>query len=794
MGPVKESASSQQARNDAVAEPQEPVLALTPNALRVLEKRYLRKDDAGHPIEQPEEMFKRVAHNIASADERYNPEADVEELARTFYRLMASLEFLPNSPTLMNAGRELQQLSACFVLPVEDSMESIFDAIKATALIHKSGGGTGFSFSRLRPKNDIVRSTKGVASGPVSFMRVFDAATEAVKQGGTRRGANMGILSVEHPDIIDFIEAKRANQGLENFNISVAVTEKFMEAVERDEEYDLVSPRYGQLVARQSAREVFNLMIDGAWQNGDPGIIFIDRINRDNPTPHVGSMESTNPCGEQPLLPYESCNLGSMNLSKFVRPDRTIDWEHMREVIHLAVHFLDNVIDVNHYPVDEIGAATRNNRKIGLGVMGFADFLIQLGISYDSDEAVSLAEQLMGFIQRESKAASVNLAQVRGAFPSFKGSAYDTEGGMLVRNATTTTIAPTGTLSIIAGCSSGIEPLFALSYFRKVLDNEKLVEANPLFERVARETGFYSDELMQEVAEKGGLAEIEDLPEWAKRIFITSHDVSPLWHIKMQGAFQGYVDNAVSKTVNFSHDATPEDVEEVFMLAYRLGCKGVTIYRDRSRDEQVLNIGSSDDKLSPEQPAADEGLSYIQPQPRPLTTHGSTTQIKTGCGSLYVTINEDERGRAFEVFSNMGKAGGCEASQTEATSRLISQALRSGLDPRGVVKQLIGIRCNKPFGMGKNAVYSCPDAIAKVILTYLDSLPADRRPEFASAVEATPQAVADTQPVLEQLASMLFTDEENMQKNIFSCPDCGCELEISEGCEKCNFCGYSECS
>ncbi|NOZ59297.1 MAG: vitamin B12-dependent ribonucleotide reductase [Euryarchaeota archaeon] len=560
-------------------------LKLSVNATQVLQKRYLLKNDRGEVIETPAQMFRRVARAIARVEKRYG--GDVAKAEERFYSAMVRLDFLPNSPTLMNAGTRLGQLSACFVLPVEDSLDSIFDALKHMALVQQSGGGTGFSFSKLRPRGDIVRSTKGVASGPVSFIRIFDVTTDVIKQGGKRRGANMGILRVDHPDIIEFITAKQQEGVLENFNLSVGVTDAFMEAVRRDEEYPLVNPRNGEVVRHVRARDVFDMIVTAAWRTGDPGLVFLDEVNRHNPTPELGEIESTNPCGEVPLLPYESCNLGSINLSHFVAKGE-VDWERLREAVRLGVHFLDNVIDANRYPLKAIERMTRGNRKIGLGVMGFAEMLIMLGLRYDSNEAISFAEKLMGFIQREAKQASRELAEQRGSFPNIDKSIY---AGEAMRNATVTTIAPTGTISIIAGTSSGIEPLFAISFIRNVMEGTKLLEVNPLFERIARERGFYSTSLMMKIAKSGSIQDIEEVPRDVRELFVTALDIAPEWHVRMQAAFQKHVDNAVSKTINLPHDASLEDVRRAFMLAYELKCKGITVYRYGSKREQVLYIG-----------------------------------------------------------------------------------------------------------------------------------------------------------------------------------------------------------
>ena len=739
---------------------------LSDNARRVLARRYLIKDNSGNPIEEPEDMFWRVAHNIAEAELQYGgSEAVVEEWAERFYEAMVKLLFLPNSPTLMNAGRQFQQLSACFVLPVEDSITSIFETLRNTALIHKSGGGTGFSFSRLRPKDDIVSSTKGVSSGPVSFMQVFDAATDAIKQGGTRRGANMAVLRIDHPDILDFIDVKRDESKLTNFNISVAVPDVFMEALAADTTYPLINPRGNEPAGELSARDVFARIVDGAWTIGDPGVVFIDRINRDNPTPALGEIESTNPCGEQPLLPYESCNLGSINLARFVVGEKmhgTIDWDALAATLDIAVRFLDNVIDMNRFPLPEIEAMTKGNRKIGLGVMGFADMLLLLGVPYDSDRAVDIAREVMGFIQEHAREASVKLAEQRGVFPNWDGSVWE-KRGLKVRNATTTTIAPTGTISIMAGCSSGVEPLFAVAFSRHVLSGDTLVEVNPIFEDIARDRGIHSPELLVKIADHGTVRGLPEIMPDLQQLFVTAHEIHPDQHVRLQAAFQEFTDNAVSKTINFPNDATREEVARAYQYAYELGCKGITVYRDGCRDEQVLTTGQTEKARAA---ATTMAAHNIQPRPRPEVVSGQTRAMPTGCGKIYITVNFDD-GEPFEIFGNMGKAGGCASSQTEGLARMISMSLRAGIPPDNVIKQLKGISCHRPsWEPGGHPILSCADAFAKALERCITDAGGQLQMEF---------------------------DEAGRKIGAGACPECGGALTYLEGCNVCRDCGYSQC-
>lgn len=770
---------------------------ISKNALTVLEKRYLGKDGEGNLTETVEGMFRRVADTIAAADAKYDNTTDTKALSDQFFELMTDLRFLPNSPTLMNAGRVLGQLSACFVLPVEDSMEGIFDSVKNAALIHKSGGGTGFSFSRLRQSGSAVRSTGGIASGPISFMKVFNAATEAVKQGGTRRGANMGVLRIDHPDILDFINCKADNKEITNFNISVGITEAFMEAVESQSDYDLIDPKTKQAVGHLSAQKVFDLIVDHAWQNGEPGIIFLDRLNRDNVTPTQGEIESTNPCGEQPLLPYESCNLGSINLVKMLRKTLTgyeFDFRLLGETVEQAVHFLDNVIDANNYPLDKIAETTRASRKIGLGVMGWADALLMLGIPYNSDEAVELAERVMGYINTAGHAASSRLAAKRGTFPLFSVSTL--KDGAPTRNATITTIAPTGTLSIIGGCSSGVEPVFAYAFIRNIMDGTEMIEVNPVLTEKLKELGLYSDRLLRRIASEGTIAHCEEIPQEVRDVFVCSHDIKPIDHIKMQAAFQRHTDNAVSKTVNFPKEATRNEVRDVYLLAYKEGCKGVTIYRDGSREEQVLNIGKVN-REGAQAPAAaacptcqEERYGHIEPRPRPDVTRGFTEKMRIGCGSLYVTTNYDENG-ICEVFTSTGKAGGCP-SQSEATARLVSVALRSGISIQEVYDQLKGIRCPSTIRQQGMGCTSCPDAIARVIMKVSKIIEeqAKENPGASGGAACGTAAAGSTGAMTAAQQSQTVPASSS---EIHACPECGSVVEHEGGCVICRNCGFSKC-
>lgn len=825
---------------------------LTDNARLVLEKRYLKKDGQGKPTERPEVMFWRVARSIADVDRDYGTSAAaVDEIARKFYHLMTTGTFEPNSPTLMNAGRPLGQLSACFVLPVDDALSNgqsgIYDTLRSMALVHQSGGGTGFSFSRLRSEGETVRSTMGVASGPVSFMKLYDASTDVVKQGGTRRGANMGILRVDHPDIRRFINCKNDTTQITNFNISVAITDAFMGAVAQDAEYDLINPKTKEVVGRESAREIFDMIVHGAWLTGEPGTFFIDRANEYNPVPKLGEYEATNPCGEQPLLPYDVCNLGSINLGAFVRPEAhwgdapevAIDWDALAKVVHLSTHFLDNVIDANVYPLPEIHDLAQKIRRIGLGVMGWADMLVRLGIPYDSLEGVDLARKVMAFVDEQARAESQRLAESRGVFPAWRGSIWGPDrtaarrpdGSRVrqaqeLRNCNLTTVAPTGTISIFAGCSGGIEPLFAVAFMRNQA-GALMPDVNPDFVKIAKNGGWYSEDLMERIANEGHI-HFDEVPAEVQRVFRTAHDITPEWHVRMQAAYQEHTDSAISKTTNFPREATEQDVREIYELAFRLGCKGVTVYRDGSREGQVLSTGKTaqqTDTASVEAATAQiaaevsqlehhladareeahnlrveaerlkaelhvrdlEAGAVRQKRQRPLALRGYTMKMNSPLGDLYVTINEDERGRPFEVFCTLGKAGGAAMADAEAMGRLMSLALRSGISIQQVKDQVRGISCDRAVGLGPNKVLSVPDAVGQAIERYLE--------EKAGVQEALPLTVAGPQGGRQpQAAASTSHDLFDTQLDIGTCPECGTgHLAFIEGCKKCHVCGYSEC-
>ncbi len=819
----------------AAATPPKGSLALSPNAVTVLERRYLVKDDAGRPSEAPEDLFWRVARTIAAPDQAYGAsDKGLEGLAETFFELMASRVWMPNSPTLMNAGRPLGQLSACFVLPIDDCLSNgqsgIYDTLRAMALVHQSGGGTGFSFSRLRPQNDVVRSTMGVASGPVSFMKLYDASTDVVKQGGTRRGANMGILRVDHPDILEFISCKDDLTQVTNFNISVAVTDAFMQAVERGEGYALIHPRTGQPVAQLDAREVFRKIVHGAWKTGEPGVFFIDRANQHNPVPRLGSYEATNPCGEQPLLPYDVCNLGSINVGLFVR-DGSVDWDRLATAVHLCTHFLDNVIDANRYPLREIENLAQRIRRVGLGVMGWADLLVRLGIPYDSDEGVALGRKLMAFVDEEAKRASERLAEQRGVFPEWETSiwgpdatcARDPQGERIrpmrsLRNCNLTTVAPTGTISIIAGCSSGIEPLFAVAFMRNQA-GVLMPDVNEDFVAIARQEGWHSEGLIQRIAEVGHI-HFPEVPEKWQRVFVTAHDVTPEWHIRMQAAFQEFTDSAISKTCNFPREATEEDVEQIYRVAFTLGCKGVTVYRDASRENQVLSTGATAKRVQEQATGQEprvlaealgrlaeleaelartrdrlhdveaENLQRRAKRSRPDLLSGTTRRVETPLGTMYVTITEDDRGQPFEMFISLGKAGGALMADVEAIGRLISLALRSGIPIKEIYRQLRGISSDRAFGLGPLKVSSVPDAIGIAIEKWMQEKQGIQQELLG---EAGAPALAAREVVTGAGPEVAARDRLPEQDFLGACPDCGSQLAFAEGCAKCHVCGYSEC-
>ncbi|MBM3898655.1 MAG: vitamin B12-dependent ribonucleotide reductase [Gemmatimonadetes bacterium] len=813
---------------------------LSQNARTVLDKRYLVKDKSGKSVETPEDMFWRVATTVAEPERRYGAtEKQVEKVARHFYELMTQRRFEPNSPTLMNAGRPLGQLSACFVLPVDDALSNghsgIYDTLRSMALIHQSGGGTGFSFSRIRAKGSMVRSTTGVASGPVSFMQLYDASTDAVKQGGTRRGANMGILRIDHPDVMEFITCKEDLTKITNFNISVAITSKFMEALKAGASYDIIDPISKAVVGQLDARQVWDKMIEGAWRTGEPGVFFIDEANRYNPVPHLGAYEATNPCGEQPLLAYDVCNLGSINVGYYV-VDGEMDWKSFAKDIHLSTRMLDNIIDANKYPLPEIDALAKRIRRIGLGVMGFADALIRLGIQYDSPEGVEFGRKVMEFVDVEGKKESARLAEERGAFPEWERSiwgpdatcARDEAGQrirpeMKLRNCNVTTVAPTGTISIIAGCSSGLEPLFAVAFMRNQA-GVMMPDVNEDFVAIAKQEGWYSDALMERIAKTGSVQQSEVPAKW-QRVFATANNITPEWHIRMQAAFQDHCDSAISKTTNFAHTATREDVRAIYELAYEMKCKGVTVYRDGSRDGQVLSTGATADAAAKRDGAKEdaaakrelaelkgqlaevtsdndrlkkllfdaeaENLQRRQKRSRPDILRSTAIRKETPLGMMFVHITEDDKGQPFEVFINLGKAGGSAMADAEAVGRLISLALRSGISIQQVHRQLRGISSDRAVGLGPSKVLSMPDAIGLALEDWMRSKQGVQQELLAGAA---PQVTSAPAPVVTVGgAQMQFDAVNGGDAFIGTCPDCGSQLEFAEGCVKCHVCGFSEC-
>ena len=780
----------------------------TEQALKVLKERYLVKDKDLNPIETPEDVMWRVAWEVSSAEARWGAtKKDVMKSAREFYELMVSRKFLPNSPTLMNAGTgNGLQYSACFVLPVDDSMEGIFDALKYQAIIHKTGGGTGFSFTRLRPSGSLVKTSSGTASGPISFMRIFDAATNEVKQGGKRRGANMGILRVDHPDVMEFIHCKEEG-GITNFNISVALTDKFMEAYRNDGEYELINPKTKEVTGKLSAKKVFDEIADGAWRTGDPGLIFIDKINNStaNPVPAIGEIEATNPCGEQPLYPFDACNLGSIFLTYFVK-EGEVDWEGLKEISRQSVRFLDDVIEVNPYPLEQIRNTVFGIRRIGLGIGGWADMLLELGIPYDSEEALTLAEKVMKTINDEAVAETKRLAKIRGAFPMFEGSIYKDAAPR--RNSTVTTIAPTGTISIIAGSSSGCEPLFAIAFQHIVKDkhlDRKMTFVNPKFEEVLKAQGLWSEEFMNKIGEVGIVRGLTELPEKIRAVFGTAQEITPSWHIRTQAAFQKYTENAVSKTINMDNSVTREDIKKAYLEAWDTGCKGITVFRDGCKDVQVLNIGTKNGEAKKEEAA----VPVVNEDPlrhRPYMVKGSTYRMNTPVGTAFITINEDENGEPLEVFVNVGKAGSDVAAMAEALGRTISTALkfRGGVSAkekaREFAEQLSGIGGRRSIGFGPTKIKSLPDAVAGAISVHYNlgingyhNSPNVFGVEQRNSNETQSEVLATAPHVNEKQQESLFMTAK-AEKVGDICPSCGAgALVFEEGCSKCHACGHSEC-
>jgi ribonucleoside-diphosphate reductase alpha chain len=812
-------------------------LNLTSNAITVLEARYLRKDPDGNPIETPEDLFHRVASNVAEVEGLYSEDAGAITRATTdFYNIMAEGYFMPNSPTLMNAGREMGMLSACFVLPLEDSIDGIFSTVKATAMIQKAGGGTGFSFDKLRPTGDYIKSSGGTTSGPISFWKVLSETTNAIQQGAFRRGANMGMMSITHPDILKFVKAKQDLTAFTNFNISIKISNQWMEAFNKDVNsphvvenhrsgvkyvlkrdldvaaYDLASlTSYEEFLAMSeddrpkvwTRKELFDLIVDCAWKTGEPGLIFIDNINKANPTPHIGAIEATNPCGEQPLLPYEACNLGSINVAKFVQitpAGVSFDWDSLKKVIHTSTRFLDNVIDANKYPLPEIEAMCKGNRKIGLGIMGFADALFLQDIAYNSEEGLAFGEQVMKFINDESHNASEALADERGCFSNWKGSIWDTDFNRKMRNSATTTVAPTGTISIIANCSGGIEPLFSLAFFRHVLNGKKLAEVNPIFEKAAREAEVYSPELIEKIAQEGTLAHLESIPEDLKRVFVCSHDIAPIWHVRMQGAFQKHCDSSISKTINLPHTASREEVSDIYRLAWELDCKGVTVYRDGCRHFQPMALDNvkKDEELKAAAPVKRSPKDWVPRRPMRTPTILSAVRLRqnTPFGHMHVTISLDPKfDREMEIFAQLGKAGDVAMSDLEAISRLTSLYLRLGGSVTQIIDQLEGIGSHMSIATRDGKVMSLADGLGKILRRYQEA-----KNQFGIKAILTGEVDFDKLPSLRESAqSAVATSAVNSPKDTMmdafkvKCPECQGTLSFSEGCVKCYSCGYSQC-
>ena len=752
---------------------------ISENAKVVLEHRYLLKNDSGDVAEDPDGLFRRVASALAKPDKSYGASTEeIKETTEEFYQMLSSLEFLANSPTLMNAGTKAGTLSACFVLPLEDSMEGIMKTAHDAAMVQKYGGGTGFALSELRPKGSTIKTTHGKACGPIAALKLLSSVSTLVTQGGKRDGANMAVMNVHHPDIEEFIDCKTQEGEIHNFNISVGATDEFMKAVKEKKDFDLIDPKTKKVVAQKDAYKLFRKIVQGAWKNGEPGMIFLDEVNRKSPVNHLGEMTATNPCGEQPLLPNESCNLGSIDLAKFVNEDGTdLDWNKLKKTTRTSVHFLDNTIDANKYAIPEIKKANKLSRKIGLGVMGFADMLIRMKMSYDSEEAVDMGRKVMKFIQTEADIKSEELADKRGPFEGWEGSRPQINGDKPIRNACRLTVAPTGTISMIAGCSSGIEPVFSLAYRKhNILEGKTLYYVDKNLEKVAKEKGFYSEDLLEHLSNGGSLQDREDVPTEVKKVFRTAPDINPEYHVRMQAAFQESVDAGISKTINFPNEASEDDVTTTYMLAWELKCKGITVYRSGSREKEVLTSGTSENET---EASVDSKIGFVSATERPSELFGVTRRVYTGRGNLYVTVNMSEDGKPFEIFAALGKAGGNDSAMAEAVSRMVSLTLRSGIDPKASIEQLKGITDVPAWNEGE-LIRSVPDAIANV----LEKI-------YEPKKESTPLSINELND------ETIISENKNIDiANVLqgeTCPECPSTLAFEEGCQKCYSCGYSKC-